>query len=350
MIDLMDYGATILSAEEFYVNKKHNNRVDNYSGYASNLDCRYTEGPIYVDSTLVSDDKGSRYDVTIRQKVKSNVNRKDITNSEALMNFNTRLFMNFDTFREYIDTMMEKQLDEKAPFDYKSFRYDTAGNKTEEDFTVTVNAYDNDFDITVDKDCNLSVRKYNAIVTKNNDPRYVGEHYTFFDNGCRILEKENGQDKIIDTIFNSYDDSDNVAYGGFKNTFIYNLPTRIMVEINHIEQQTAGYKLNRDEYGLICKATDTEDNEIFCLYEKEGEDLISSFNKRYYDPSFLAVPENSIFEICQIDLSYDDRLIKYTRSVVQISKVAELIDDINNLKAANPDIVIIKQIDIPEKK
>ena len=91
MIDLMDYGATTLSAEEFYVNKKHNNRVDNYSGYASNLDCRYTEGPIYVDSTLVSDDKGSRYDVTIRQKVKSNVNRKDITNSEALMNLMKKL-------------------------------------------------------------------------------------------------------------------------------------------------------------------------------------------------------------------------------------------------------------------
>lgn len=377
MIDISSYASKILSVEEYYIDKR-TNKISIYNGYSSDLECKHSEGPIHIEASLYSDDRGPRYDVTIKHRAKKGLkdqDGKDVSGKKFTLNFDARNVLSFAAFRDHIDGMLEKSLDRSSPFDYKCFRYEESNNKTEDDFTVTVFACGNDIDITVAKDKKIAVTKYNAVVS---DELHTDEHYTFFNNGYRLTEyEEYNPVAISDMIFHESGDPNPftkvrgdkgghyiVYYDELVNG-ILNLPDlgRLPNIVANTQLDAKGedttieytYHIFRDEDGLVKELKNAEDDcmEPFCLYEKEDAEngkFVSSLTYRCYDSSFLGVISHYIFELNQIDYDYDDRKIKYTRSTFEVNNPKEFEEAIVSIKSANPDIVIIKQLEIPEEK
>ena len=113
-------------------------------------------------------------------------------------------------------------------------------------------------------------------------------------------------------------------------------------EANHITH----YGMTRTDNCLVDNYTGS--NKFFCLYEEENTEagkIYSSISPRFFDMSCLCVPTDNVFEILQIDETYDSRYTKYTRSIVFVKDYEKFVEDIRSIKSANPDIVILKQIE-----
>ena len=217
-MDITNYISKVLTVDEYYIDTK-TNMISSFEKYADNLETKYSEGTIRASGSIVSDDKGPRYETSVTHTAKKNLKDhegKDVSGSKFELNFNSRLPLDFNSIRRYIDGMMEKSLNRTTPYNYKCFRYEDAKNKTDDDFTVTViDVYNHDIDITVNSDYKIGVADYNAVVSlaKPKDGIEVAEDiYTFFNNGYRLSEYE-GIDvaMISDLIFKSdisvlYDD------------------------------------------------------------------------------------------------------------------------------------------------
>jgi len=378
MIDITDYISKILTVEEYYISKR-TNKISVYNGYSSDLECKHSEGPIHIEASLYSDDRGPRYDITVKHKAKKGLkdqDGKDVSGKKFVLNFDARNILHFAAFRDHIDGMLEKSLDKTSPFDYKCFRYEESNNKTEDNFTVTVFACNNDIDITVDKDKKIAVTKYNAVVS--NDA--MSEHYTFFNNGYRLTEYEGYIPVAVsDMIFHESGDlnpftKSKVADKGSHYIVYYNdlvdgvlglsdfgkVPNEVInTQLDAKGEDTTTeycYTIIRDENGLVKEfknAEETDTIDAFCFYETENAEkgkIFSSLTYRLYDQSYLGVISKYIFELNQIDYDYDDRNIKYTRSTFEVKDPKEFEEALINLKTANPDVIIVGQIDIPSEE
>ena len=383
MVDITGYISKVLTVEEYYIDKK-TNKISIYDGYNSGLECKHSEGPIKIEASLYTDDRGTRYDVTVKHRAKKGLkdqDGKDVSGKKFILNFDARTIMSFAGFRDHIDGMLEKSLDKTSPFDYKCFRYGEANNKTEDDFTISVFACNNDIDITVNKDKKIAVTKYNAVVSDDNN---TDEYYTFFNNGYRLTEYQDYHPVAIsDMIFHEPGAPDPFSaehkpdklshYIVYYDEFVDGvlglpdlgvLPNKVTdTRLNEKGDATIDFenwfKITRDENGLISYVEDnytdheTKDSELFCIYEAEDTEngkIVSSLTLRFYDQSNLGVPTRLIYELDQIDFGYDNRYTKYTRSTFEVEEDEAFQIGMINLKQANPDVVIIKQIDIPSEE
>ena len=377
MMDITNYISKILTVDEYYIDTK-TNMISSFEKYADNLETKYSEGTIRASGSIVSDDKGPRYETSVTHTAKKNLKDhegKDVSGSKFELNFNSRLPLDFNSIRRYIDGMMEKSLNRTTPYNYKCFRYEDAKNKTDEDFIVTViDVYNHDIDITVNSDYKIGVADYNAVVSlaKSKDGIEVAEDiYTFFNNGYRLSEYE-GLDvaMISDLIFKSdntvlYDDLYHILnvpeFGVVPNVIsVRPLKDNKVIEYVLDRECTTGLIKTVDKYSYN-QEPDKEEivglmkeggEKVFCLYEEEGaegSEFFSSLTYRFYDSSFLGVPTKHIYELSQVDYGYDDRFIKYTKSTFEVHNPEEFEEAVKAIKEANPMIVIIKQLEIPEE-
>ena len=330
-INLEDYGE-IISTEEYLIDKEY--KLISSFLYEGNVDTKYTEGKIEINSSFIREDDISKYEVCIEHKCKD-------SNNIAILRFNTKKLLPLYEYKNIIeDILSNKSKDIKLPA--KKYTYESASEKTENDFTINVTCNNTDVSFIFEKGYELIVDGRVVFGKKDNDKTIL---YIIGDKSYKKIE--NDMSGNIDTI--SYVDfSCNEPY--VVNLSDYKSNSSICYLISHLmtvpEKMTINNNQNiifeYDEYGLLISSSiDSVLNEgVF--FNDNDLDYKLSVHPLYYDNFNTELIHGNNIYCLDILINESDKYYKYIRQLYRIDPLKIIKLDLDLKEGENSKYPVIQ--------